>query len=56
MKVLAGFLAAMRPWAHDLAPKLAEPLADAVDRRLQISAPLGGWRRCAEPAGSATGL
>ncbi|WP_433725498.1 hypothetical protein ACQP2Y_06550 [Actinoplanes sp. CA-051413] len=38
---LAGFLAAMRPWAHDLDPELADPLTAAVDRRLQISAPLG---------------
>ncbi|MFI6811903.1 hypothetical protein ACIBG7_05815 [Nonomuraea sp. NPDC050328] len=37
---LTGFLAALHPWAHDLAPKLADQLVQTVDRRLEISAPL----------------
>lgn len=37
---LAGFLTALRPWARDVVGELADPLAAAVDRRLQISAPL----------------
>jgi len=38
---LAGFLTALYPWAQGIRADLAGPLAAAVDRRLQISAPLG---------------
>lgn len=37
---LASFLVALRQWAQDMVPDLADPLVLAVDRRLQISAPL----------------
>ncbi|MBG0819338.1 hypothetical protein HS048_00985 [Planomonospora sp. ID91781] len=37
---LVGFLAALRQWAQDIAPGLADQLVSAVDRRLQISDPL----------------
>ncbi|MFC6566833.1 hypothetical protein [Actinoplanes utahensis] len=37
---LIGFLDAVRPWARRIAPDLAGPLAEAVDRRLRITAPL----------------
>ena len=40
---LAGFLAALRPWAQGVVGELADPLVTAVDRRLRISAPLGLW-------------
>ena len=38
---LAGFLTALHPWAWGTRAGLAGPLVAAVDRRLQISAPLG---------------
>ena len=38
---LAGFLTALHPWARSVRADLADPLVAAVDRRLQISAPLG---------------
>ncbi|SNY71552.1 hypothetical protein [Paractinoplanes atraurantiacus] len=38
---LAGFLTALRPWALDIRADLADPLVAALDRRLQVSAPLG---------------
>jgi hypothetical protein len=38
---LAGFLTALRPWARDIRADLADPLVAAVDRRLEITAPLG---------------
>ncbi|GLY07814.1 hypothetical protein [Actinoplanes sp. NBRC 101535] len=38
---LAGFLTALRPWVQGIRADLADPLVAAVDRRLQISAPLG---------------
>jgi hypothetical protein len=38
---LAGFLTALRPWAQGIRPDLADQLVAAVDRRLEISAPLG---------------
>ena len=38
---LAGFLTALHPWALGIRADLADPLTAAVDRRLQISAPLG---------------
>lgn len=38
---LAGFLTSLHPWARDIRADLADPLAAAVDRRLQISTPLG---------------
>ena len=34
---LAGFLTALRPWARGIRTDLADPLAAALDRRLQIS-------------------
>ncbi|MEV0971252.1 hypothetical protein [Microtetraspora glauca] len=37
---LAGFLLALREWAQGIVPGLADQLVLAVDRRLQISAPL----------------
>lgn len=37
---LIGFLTALDRWARDIVPELADPLTTAVDRRLQISAPL----------------
>jgi hypothetical protein len=37
---LAGFLTALHHWARQVAADLADPLTTAVDRRLQISAPL----------------
>lgn len=37
---LAGFLVALREWAQNIVPGLADQLVLAVDRRLQISAPL----------------
>jgi hypothetical protein len=38
---LLGFLSALHPWAQGIRTDLADPLTAAVDRRLQISAPLG---------------
>ncbi|MCA2217521.1 hypothetical protein [Jidongwangia harbinensis] len=38
---LAGFLAALHPWAQGIRSDLADPLSAAMDRRLQISEPLG---------------
>ncbi|MBB2940540.1 hypothetical protein FB565_000244 [Actinoplanes lutulentus] len=38
---LAGFLTCLHSWAQDIRADLADPLAAAVDRRLQISASLG---------------
>ncbi|MEU4160397.1 hypothetical protein [Actinoplanes sp. NPDC026670] len=38
---LAGFLTALRPWVQGIRSDLADPLAAAMDRRLQISEPLG---------------
>src|SRR5689334_1474183 len=38
---LAGFLTCLHPWAQDIRADLADPLVAAVDRRLQISGPLG---------------
>lgn len=38
---LVGFLSALHPWVRGIRADLADPLAAAVDRRLQISAPLG---------------
>jgi hypothetical protein len=38
---LVGFLTALHPWVQSIRADLAQPLAAAVDRRLQISAPLG---------------
>lgn len=38
---LVGFLTALHPWARDIRADLARPLVAAVDRCLQISAPLG---------------
>ena len=35
---LAGFLAALHPWACEIDPRLADRLVDDVDRRLRISA------------------
>lgn len=35
---LIGFLVALRQWAQDVVPDLADRLVIAVDRRLQISA------------------
>lgn len=37
---LAGFLTALHPWAQTIRTDLATPLAVAIDRRLQITAPL----------------
>jgi hypothetical protein len=37
---LVGFLGALHAWTRHIAADLADPLTDAVDRRLQISAPL----------------
>lgn len=37
---LAGFLTGLRPWAYGVSARLAETLTVAVDRRLQILAPL----------------
>ncbi|MEV4706834.1 hypothetical protein [Actinoplanes sp. NPDC049316] len=37
---LVGFLDALQPWVRGIRADLADPLAAAVDRRLQISAPL----------------
>lgn len=47
---LAGFLAALRPWAQAIAPDLADRLTTAVDRRLQISAPLDLTGRSPQPS------
>ncbi|GIE28677.1 hypothetical protein Ait01nite_017220 [Actinoplanes italicus] len=38
---LDGFLTALRPWAQAIRADLADPLAAALDRRLQITEPLG---------------
>lgn len=38
---LLGFLSALHPWVQGIRADLAHPLATAVDRRLQIRAPLG---------------
>ncbi|GAA4595732.1 hypothetical protein BJY16_001775 [Actinoplanes octamycinicus] len=38
---LAGFLTALHPWAQGIRSDLADALAAAMDRRLQISEPLG---------------
>jgi hypothetical protein len=38
---LAGFLNALHPWVRGIRSDLADPLAAAVDRRLQVTAPLG---------------
>ncbi len=38
---LVGFLTVLHPWAQGIRADLAAPPAAAVDRRLQISAPLG---------------
>ena len=38
---LVGFLTALQLWARGIHADLAEPLAIAIDKRLQISAPLG---------------
>jgi len=37
---LAGFLTALHPWTHGIHVDLADPLTAAMDRRLQILAPL----------------
>ena len=37
---LVGFLVALHAWTRDIAAELADPLTDAVDRRLQLSSPL----------------